>query len=235
MAEIEALDQARRLLRGAGYGTLATLDRQEGGPFASLVAMATAPDGAPVLLLSDLAEHTKNLAKDPRVSLLVDGTAGLSDRLTGPRLTLAGRVERTTDDDAVRRYVSRHKSATLTSGFADFNYYRLIVAGAHQVAGFGHIDAIAADDLLVDEALAEAIATVEADTLARVNKRHGDRLAALGPDTAIAALDADGAELRSHGRTVRGDFDRRLGTSSELDEAVDALVYRMGQDATLKG
>ena len=235
MAEIEALDQARTLLRGAEYGTLATLDRQEGRPFASLVAMATAPDGAPVLLLSDLAEHTKNLANDPRVSLLIDGTAGLADRLTGPRLTLAGRVERTSGDDAVKRYVSRHKSATLTSGFADFNYYRLIVAGAHQVAGFGHIDAIDGDDLLVDAALAEAIAAVEADALARVNERHGDRLAALGTDTTIAALDADGAELHSHDRTIRGDFDRRLGTIGELDDAVDALVYRMGQDATLKG
>ena len=235
MAEIEALDQARRLLRGADYGTLATLDRRDGGPFASLVAMATAPDGAPVMLLSDLAEHTKNLAHDPRVSLLIDGTAGLSDRLTGPRLTLAGRVEPTTDDDAIRRYLSRHKSATLTSGFADFNYYRVLVAGAHQVAGFGHIDAIEAGDLLVDAALAEAIAAIEADALARMNALHRPTLDAFGSDAVITALDADGAELRSLDRTFRGDFDRRLGASGELDDAVGALMYRMGQDATLKG
>ena len=235
MAEIEAPDQARRLLRGADYGTLATLDRHDGGPFATLVAIATAPDGCPVMLLSNLAEHTKNFANDPRVSLLIDGTAGLSDRLTGPRLTLVGRVDATTDNDAIKRYGLRHKSAALTGGFADFRYYRFAIERAHQVAGFGRIDALDGNDLCVAASLAKAIAAVEDDTIACVNDRHVDTLAALGSDCAIAALDADGAELRSLDHTIRGDFDQRIGTIGELNDAVDEVLYRMGQEATLKG
>ncbi|MEM7123425.1 MAG: pyridoxamine 5'-phosphate oxidase family protein [Pseudomonadota bacterium] len=235
MAEIEALDRARRLLRGAGYGTLATLDGRDGGPFASLVAMATTPDGAPVMLLSDLAEHTKNLAQDTRASILIDGTAGLSDRLTGPRLTLVGRVEPTTDDDAIKRYLLRHPSAALIGGFADFRHYRLVIERAHQVAGFGRIDDLDGGDLRVAQSLAADIAALEVDALARMNALHRQTLDVFGPDAVIAALDADGAELRSLDRAARGDFDRRLGTVSELDDAVGALMYRMGQDTTPKG
>src|SRR6185437_11644586 len=72
---------ARRLLRAADRGTLAT--SLEGWPYASLVLVATAPDGAPLLLLSTLARHTAAIAREPRVSLLIDGTAGLEDPLTG--------------------------------------------------------------------------------------------------------------------------------------------------------
>src|SRR6185437_2650559 len=86
---------ARRLVRGADRGTLATA--LEGWPYASLVLVATAPDGAPLLLLSTLARHTANIAAEPRVSLLVDGTAGLADPLTGPRASLLGRAERIED------------------------------------------------------------------------------------------------------------------------------------------
>ena len=235
MAEIETLDQARRLLRGANYATLATVDRRCGGPFATLVAVAVAPDGDPVMLLSDLAEHTKNLADDPRASLLIDGTSGLSDRLTGPRLTLVGRAEPTTDDDAIRRYLLRHKSAAVTGGFADFRHYRLAIERGHLVAGLGRIDAIDGGDLRVDPTLAAAVAAAEADTMRRVNAHHRPALNALGTDTVIAALDADGVELRSLDRTLRGDFDRRLGTTAELDGAIDTLMYRMGHEATLKG
>ena len=235
MAENEALNQAQRLLRGADYGTLATLDRRDGGPFATLVALATAPDGCPVMLLSDLAEHTKNLAREPRASLLIDGTAGLSDRLTGPRMTLVGHVESTTDGDAIRRYGLRHRSAAMTGGFADFRYYRLAIDRAHQVAGFGRIDSIAGSELCVAPSLADAMVAAEADAMARANSDHRATLDALGSGTAIAALDADGAELCSLDRTLRGDFDRRLGTTGELDDALDALMYRMGDEATLKG
>ena len=83
----------RRLIRSQDRASLATTLAGDGTPYASLVLYATAADATPVLLLSNLAEHTKNLKADPRASLLVDGTAGLADPLTGARATLVGRLE----------------------------------------------------------------------------------------------------------------------------------------------
>src|SRR3954454_19439672 len=87
--------EARRLIRTRDHAALATSLR--GWPYASLVAMACDLDASPLLLLSDLAAHTRNLAAGPRVSLLFDATSGFADPLAGPRLTLLGRAERTDD------------------------------------------------------------------------------------------------------------------------------------------
>ncbi len=83
-------EAGRRLLRRGGRAALATSLR--GAPFASLVVYAVDHDASPLLLLSDLARHSRNIAFDPRVSLLIDGTAELPDPLSGPRLTLLGRA-----------------------------------------------------------------------------------------------------------------------------------------------
>src|ERR1700675_2288866 len=106
---------ARRLLRSLDRAALATTlaASHGGGPYASLVLVATAPDGAPVLLLSDLAQHSINIATEPRVALLFDGTAGLAEPLTGPRLTVLGRAERSADDRLRARFLARHPGAAL--------------------------------------------------------------------------------------------------------------------------
>lgn len=131
-------DLARHLIGTLDRAVLAT-SMPDGWPYASLVLFATGVDGAPLLLLSDLAEHTRNLAGAPRASLLLDGTAGLDAPLTGPRLTLLGRVVRDTDKADSARYLARHPSAALYAGFADFHFHRLVVERAHLVAGFGRI------------------------------------------------------------------------------------------------
>src|SRR5258705_12738951 len=83
---------ARRLIRSRGHAALGT--SLVGRPFVSLVAAACDNDAAPLLLLSDLAQHTKNLIADPSVSLLFEDVAGHADPLAGPRLTLLGRAQR---------------------------------------------------------------------------------------------------------------------------------------------
>src|SRR3954451_17231030 len=137
---------ARALLRSRDRATLAT--SLAGAPYASLVLAATAADGAPLLLISDLAQHTINIAGDDRMALLFDGTGDLDEPLTGPRVTVLGRAERNTDDALRARYLARHPSAALYAGFADFHLYRVAVERAHLVAGFGRIHWIAAEDLL---------------------------------------------------------------------------------------
>ncbi len=149
MVDDQPAKAARALLAAANQATLATaaLDR-DGWPFASLVLIAHDRDGAPLLLLSDLAEHSQNIAADDRVSLLIDGTAGLQDPLTGPRLTVLGPAGRSSDPNHRQRYLERHPSAAQYIDFTDFAVYRMAVERAHLVAGFGRIHWIDAAVLL---------------------------------------------------------------------------------------
>jgi len=148
MAELPESPAAtvRRLMREADRATLATA--AAGWPFASLVLAALDDVGEPLLLLSDLAEHAKNIKSEPRVSLLYDGTAGLDDPLTGPRVTVLGRARETTDTVRLDRFLARHPAAKLYAGFKDFRLYRIAVERAHLVAGFGKIHWVEAAELI---------------------------------------------------------------------------------------
>jgi len=132
------LSIARRLIAGASRAVLATRLPDE-WPYASLVLVATDGAGLPLLLLSDLAEHSKNLKREPRASLLFDGTAGMAQPLEGVRLTLLGRIERADEDAVLARYVARHPDAANWARMSDFHIYRLRPTRAHLVAGFGRI------------------------------------------------------------------------------------------------
>ena len=146
-AELPAALQARRVLLSALKAALATLDHDSGAPYASLITVATLPDATPVFLISTLARHTQNLLKDPRASILIDGTGNDGDPLAGGRVSLYGRAELTTDPLARARFLARHPNAEIYAGFKDFNSYRLKLEGAHFVGGFGSIHDLSATDL----------------------------------------------------------------------------------------
>src|SRR5271163_4135658 len=120
---------AKGLLRSTRAGALATLDRNTGHPFASLVNVATDSDGSPLILISKLSTHTANLEVDGRASLLLAAT-GKGDPLAYPRLTLLGSFTQLSRDDAQeprvrRRFLARHPKSELYAGFADFSLWRL--------------------------------------------------------------------------------------------------------------
>ena len=143
----------RKLLRGADRAALATSlsgAAYQAWPYASLVLVATAEDGSPILFISDLSEHAKNIAADNRVSLLIDGTAGLKDPLTGPRVSILARAVRADRPELKARFLARNPGATIYAGFADFHVYRLEVTRAHIVAGFGRIHWIEASEIIGD-------------------------------------------------------------------------------------
>ncbi len=140
------LASARRLIAETGRASLAT-SALESWPYVSLVLVAPDRDGSPLMLLSDLAEHSKNLSRDPRASLLFDGTVGMAEPLAGPRITLMGRVAPAPESDALDRYLAVHPGAASWSGMSDFHLYRLVPARAHLVAGFGRIAWIEAVEL----------------------------------------------------------------------------------------
>lgn len=139
---------ARALLADARIATLGTLTA-EGAPFASLVTVAPDENGAPLMLLSRLAVHTQNLARDLRASLLVAEEAGPGDPLTYARLTLVGDVRALGKDaDAKARFLAHHPDAASYADFADFGFFRFEIAGAHLVAGFGRINDLGPAELL---------------------------------------------------------------------------------------
>ncbi|HKY95692.1 MAG TPA: pyridoxamine 5'-phosphate oxidase family protein [Kiloniellales bacterium] len=146
-AEPTALaEAARQLALAADRASLATrLARGDqpglapGHPYVSLVLLAWEPPFRPLLLLSSLADHARNLAADPSASLLIDGTAGLKEPLAGPRVTLLGQVEKHPDQSRKARFVERHPGAARYAAFADFALYAMRVERVHFVAGFGRI------------------------------------------------------------------------------------------------
>src|SRR5947207_9956913 len=115
---------AKKLLREGRSGALATLMPGSGDPYCSLVNVATAADGAPLLLISTLAVHTKNLLNDARCSLMIDERKQ-GDPLEGGRIMLMGTAEKTADPEARRRYLARQREAEVFVGFADFAFYKM--------------------------------------------------------------------------------------------------------------
>lgn len=146
--QIDPKDEIRRLMNlpKAYFGTLAVREGDK-YPFVSLVVPALDTQGYPLLLLSDLSDHVRNLGSDSKVSLLFDGTEGRAEPLTGPRATLLGTVAITdaaADRDA---YLTRHPEAELYAGFGDFHFYRFTPSEALLVAGFGRIHRLTGNDL----------------------------------------------------------------------------------------
>lgn len=196
-------------MRGCGHAALGT--SLLGAPYASLALVAADLDASPLLLLSDLARHSRNIAFDPRVSLLFDGTDGRVDRLDGPRLTVLGRAEAVDDGRLLARFMARHPSSAAYAGFADFRMYRITVERGHLVAGFGRIEWIAGADLLFRGELG-ALGAAEPALLARINGDPGG-MAALLPSGSedgwqITGIDPEGVDLGRNGEHARFDFAR---------------------------
>ena len=226
---------ARRLLRSLDRATLAT--SREGWPYASLVLAAVDQQARPLLLLSNLAEHTKNLKRDPRASLLFDGTAGLDDPLTGARVTVLGEVAPVEDPALLARYTRRHPSAAAYAGFADFHLYRLEPSRAHLVAGFGRIDWVERDALVGPSS--EVLAEIEASVLEHMNRDHAEaiglyatRLLGLkGSGSLLTGVDPEGADLRCGKDVARLDFPAPVGDA----EAVRKALAELAREARAKG
>ncbi len=208
---------AKKLLREGRSGALATLMVGSGDPYCSLVNVATAPDGAPLLLLSKLALHTKNVLADARVSLMLDERKE-GDPLEGARVMLMGTLAATAGATARGAYLRRHPQAEMYAGFADFAFYRMAIIRAHLVAGFGRIVDLTAADILTDVSDAASLLTAETEAIAHMNADHAEacRLYATkllgGPDGnwACAGIDPEGLELQCERTALRLFFPQRV-------------------------
>jgi putative heme iron utilization protein len=240
---------ARRLIRTRAHAALATSLASSGGghpggrPYVSLVATACDLDASPLLLLSDLAQHTLNLRADPQVALLFEATAGHGDPLAAPRLSLLGRAARCDDTTAAARFAARHPASAGYAGFADFHLYRVVIERGHLVAGFGRIAWIAADALRF-AADAAALAAAEAEIVAHMNADHAEALAGYaecllgrpGTGWRMTGIDPEGIDLRrapeadgeaggeAGAETARLDFAEPVLTPAAARRALVALA-----------
>ena len=233
-ADFDPSKLARSLLRRSRQGALATLMAESGGPYCSLVNVATNADGSPILLISRLAVHTKNILADGRVSLMLD-ERGAGDPLQGARIMLAGRAEEASRDEAAslrRRYLNAHPSAEAFVDFKDFSFFRIAPAGLHLVAGFGRIVDLKPAQFMTDISDAAGLLEVEQGAVEHMNKDHRDAmnlyatklLGAEAADWRCTGCDPDGIDMQAGTATLRLDFPERVTGATELRKMLVRLV-----------
>jgi putative heme iron utilization protein len=243
---VERGAECRRLMRRQTHAALATslagdLANHPGGPpYVSLVAVACDLDASPLLLLSDLAQHSRNIAADPRLSLLFDGghaqNSQNADPLAEPRLSLLGAAARCDDPRLLARFAARHPSAAAYSGFGDFHLYRVTIGRGHLVAGFGRISWAEPAELRF-AADASILAAAEAEIVAHMNADHADAVALFaahllrraGTGWRMTGIDPEGVDLYrpagDGGETARLDFAAPVLDPAAARQALIALTW----------
>jgi len=226
---------ARHVLRVAATGALGTLG-EDGAPFTSLVTVATTPEGEPLMLLSDIAVHTKNLKRDPRVSLLLVAPGGEGgDPLAGARISVLGTITVDTDANNRRRFLARHAEAKGYGTFRDFNLYRITVTGAHLVAGFGRIVSLSRTDVLTDTSDSGPLIAAEEGAIEHMNDDHADALGLYATrllglpvgDWQATGADPDGLDLRAGGLHARLTFPQKARNGGDLR----AILVHLAKEA----
>ncbi|MEQ9641348.1 MAG: DUF2470 domain-containing protein [Alphaproteobacteria bacterium] len=225
---------ARALIRGLDRASLGTLTADGAAPYVSLVLVACDQDATPLLLISRLAEHTRNIATDASVSLLFDGTVGLDSPLTGARVSVQGRAAVSSEPRHRARFLARHPEAAQYVDFGDFSFFAVEVEWAHMVAGFGAIHRIAAHDLLPEHGRESPLAEAEASIVGHMNEDHADAiqlyatrlLGAEGEGWRMTGIDPEGCDLRRGGTVLRLPFLQPIRNGNEARATLIDLVKR---------
>ncbi|HKU08623.1 MAG TPA: DUF2470 domain-containing protein [Bradyrhizobium sp.] len=225
---------AKSLLRRSRQGALASLMAGTGDPYCSLVNVAANPDAAPILLISRLAVHTRNILADARVSLMLDERVA-GDPLEGARIMVAGRAQELSGDAAAlarRRYLAAHPSAEGFVDFKDFAFFAIAPSGLHLVAGFGRIIDLKPAQFLTDISDAADLLDAEASAVAHMNEDHREAInlyatRLLGAEAAewrCTGCDPEGMDMQAEGRTLRLEFPERVRTGAELRKMLVRLA-----------
>ncbi|MEW5420443.1 HugZ family protein [Amorphus sp. 3PC139-8] len=234
-SEFDAIATTKDLIRRAFHGALGTLEPEGGAPHVSLVTVATMPDGAPILLLSDLAVHTRNLRADPRVSLMVSQPMLPGDPLALARVSVAGRLTRLEDpSEARRRFLARQPEAAEYADFPDFGFYRLEPDEARLVAGFGRIVTLSAADFMTDVSDCADLLASEEGAVQHMNDDHADAVTLYATRLdgqreghwRVSGLDPDGVDLVAGHRAARVGFPDRVTSPGALRSALKQLAER---------
>jgi putative heme iron utilization protein len=219
---------ARRLLRARCHGFLCTVSKRISGyPFGSVVRFLNDPSGRPIILISRLAEHTKNIAADARVSLLAHKPG--ADVQAQARVTLIGDAAPVAPADAsslARRYLRYFPDARRLLALGDFDFYRIEPLAVRYIAGFGSIHWIAKESFTLADTSSEH---QEDAILVCLNSQHAHKLQALcrhhgTSDAQVIGLDCDGCDIRADGAIVRLDFPEVVADLPAAQAAVLAML-----------
>ena len=223
-------------------GTLCTLALEpEGYPYGSFVTVAF-DNGDPVFLIIGLAEHTKNLERDPRASLLV-AESGSADPLANGRVTMLGPCTRIEGDAASARaaFVAAHPSSSYYADFRDFAFWKLQVDHVRYIGGYGRMSWISETDWRAAEP--DPLGPSAAGIMAHMNADHADAMVlycrAFSRATEITTASMTGVDrygFEMSARTPLGPRPVRLafGTPVSTPEEVRAALIAMVKDARSK-
>ena len=221
---------ARAYLRRYHGGALSTISKRLAGhPFGSVVPYVLDHEARPVILISRLAEHTRNIEGDARVSLLVNDPAG--DIQAGARLTLVGDAARAGGGlEALRaRYLNYFPDAARLFALGDFALYEIRPRELRWIGGFGDIQWIPAEAYVPP---ANRLADEEQDILAHMNADHAHNLrdycrhfhGRTAVEARMAGIDCDGFDVRADGELVRFEFDLPVIDAAAAREALVAMA-----------
>lgn len=225
---------ARRWLRAHHHGLLSTHSRAvHGYPFGSVVPYVLDHDACPVMLVSRLAEHTKNLAADARASLLIYETgADSADIQAQARVTLLGKAELVPDPLAIESRYERFFPAT--AGYRtqlDFAFWRIVPVTLRAIAGFAKVHWVSREAYAPP---ANSLAADEPSILEHMNADHAQTLRAycrlrqvdVNQSVSMIGVDCDGFDLNVDGRLVRFEFDAPVGGAAAARAALIALAQQ---------
>jgi putative heme iron utilization protein len=216
---------ARSYLRARHHGVLSTLSKRiDGYPYGSVIPFVLDHEARPIILVSRLAEHTRNLEADPRASLVVRDD--VDDVQAGARLTLIGNAARIDCDPPLRsRFLRYEPRARQLLDLGDFSYWRITPVTLRFIAGFGTIRWVSAADFSPRET---ALAHAEEALVAQMNAGYADLLRAccsrsLGREIDAAVMlgaDCDGFDVRAGAVHLRFDFEQPTPDAGSAQQAI---------------
>lgn len=226
--------EARQLLRAHRYGALSTLSKKfDGHPFGSIMPYLVEHDGSLLILISALAEHTKNIIADPRVSLITHSQDNPHIQAQG-RVTILGNAAQVHDRaGAGRRYLLYFPEAETYFAMHDFQFYRIALQAVRYIGGFGNIHWVKAEDFALKP---YPLIEQENGVIAHMNADHADSLRGYcrqfhryeATEVKMLGIDCDGFDVRADERVLRFGFDEPVLDAQQARKVLMEMARNAG-------
>jgi putative heme iron utilization protein len=218
------------MLRSQRYGALCTLSKKfNGHQFGSIVPYLVDHDGSLLILISSLAEHTRNIQFDPRVSLVTHSQDSPDIQSQG-RITLVGEVQPAANKVQIgKRYLRYFPESQNLFAMDDFSFYRIVPHTLRFIGGFGKIHWVSADSYLMPS---YPLAEQEDDVVTHMNADHRDTLShywkPFHQDAALKVempgIDCDGFDLCADSKILRIDFAEEVLDAQQVRSALVSMA-----------